>query len=97
MHKLTIRPGLARTVPVLMPCLGVPTGRSKCAGYLDLNLSNIYGVPFEKKTVHFVNHAFGGSHNVQFFFHTTYSFFPNLSDTQDGNIRLILHVVFGPT
>ena len=33
--RLTIRPGLAGTVPVLMPCPGVPTGWSKCPGYSE--------------------------------------------------------------
>ena len=46
--RLTIRPGLAETVPVLTPCPSIPTGRSKCPGYLDHHLCDIYGAPFEK-------------------------------------------------
>ena len=33
-HRLTIRPGLAGTVPVLRPCSGVPAGWWKCPGFL---------------------------------------------------------------
>ena len=32
--RLTIRPGLAGTVPVLRPCPGVPAGWSKCLGFV---------------------------------------------------------------
>ena len=48
LYRLTIRPGLAGTVPVLTPCPGVPIGRSKCPGNLDHNSCDIYGAPFEK-------------------------------------------------
>ena len=34
MFRLTIRPGLAGTVPVLRPCLEVTAGLSKCPGFL---------------------------------------------------------------
>ena len=34
--RLTIRPGLAGTVPVLRPCPGVPAGWWKCCGFLFL-------------------------------------------------------------
>ena len=33
-HRLTIRPGLAGTAPVLRPCPGVPAGWSKCPFFL---------------------------------------------------------------
>ena len=32
--RLTIRPGLAGTVPVLRPCPGAPAGWWKCPGFL---------------------------------------------------------------
>ena len=32
--RLTIRPGLAGTVPVLRPCPGVPAVLSNCPGFL---------------------------------------------------------------
>ena len=34
LSRLTIRPGLAGTVPVLRPCSGVPAGWWKCPGFL---------------------------------------------------------------
>ena len=56
---LMYEPPLVGTIPVLTPCPGVLTGRSKCPGYSDHNSSDIYMGHRLKKNIRFVNHAFG--------------------------------------